>query len=79
MAAFTQAMLDALELAIAQGAKRVKYSDKEVEYMSLKEMLTVRDIMRKALGLVSSTNQRIYLEHDKGTGGSGSSSSEGGC
>lgn len=79
MSAFTQAMLDELEKAIAMGARRVKYSDKEVEYNSIKDMLIARDLMRKALGLVSSTNKRIYLEHSKGTNGNSSDSSEGGC
>ena len=49
--AFTVPRLEALEAAIAEGVLRVKYSDKEVQYRSLAEMLQVRDIMRRALGL----------------------------
>lgn len=43
---FTQAQLDALTEAISQGVRRVKYSDKEVEYASLSEMLKLREQMR---------------------------------
>lgn len=48
--AYTQADLDALNAAIAQGALRVKYSDKEVEYRSLPEMLQIRDLILGELG-----------------------------
>lgn len=71
---FTQDQLNALEGAIAEGALRVKYSDKEVEYRSLEEMLKIRDIMRNALGLNSACPQskglfggkRLKMEHSKG-------------
>ena len=46
---FTQEKLDALECAIAEGALRVKYSDKEIEYRSLKEMMAIRDVIKKEL------------------------------
>lgn len=71
--AFTQDKLDALEEAIADGALKVKYSDKEIEYRSLKEMLKIRDIMRKALGVDISCGssglfggKRIVITHSKG-------------
>lgn len=71
---FTQAQLDALESSIADGALKVKYSDKEVEYRSLEEMLKIRDIMRNALGLNKSScsgkglfgGKRLKMEHSKG-------------
>lgn len=71
---FTQAQLDALESAIADGALKVKYSDKEVEYRSLEEMLKIRDTMRNDLGLnkVSSCGKglfggrRLKIQHSKG-------------
>ena len=42
--AFTQSDLDALNDAIALGALKVKYADREVTYRSLSEM---RDIRRE--------------------------------
>ncbi|MCM5528958.1 phage head-tail joining protein [Parasegetibacter sp. NRK P23] len=48
--AFTADQLSALNEAISQGAMRVKYADKEVEYRTLNEMLRLRDLMEKELG-----------------------------
>ena len=67
--AFTQTQLDALEEAIASGAMRVKYADKEVEYRSMSDMLRLRDVMRRALGLATSASGRIYAETSKGLSG----------
>jgi hypothetical protein len=71
---FTQDQLTALEASIADGALKVKYSDKEVEYRDLKEMLKIRDLMRNALGLNKTSNcnkglfggKRLKMEHSKG-------------
>jgi hypothetical protein len=64
---FTSTQLQKLEEAISLGAKKVKYDDKEVEYSSLSEMLKVRDLMRRELGLVDSGNvQRVYPKFSKG-------------
>lgn len=70
---FTVERLQALEEAIAEGALRVKYSDKEVEYRSLKEMMKIRDTMRKALCVNQKSNKtglfggkRAKMEHSKG-------------
>ena len=46
---YTIEQLTALEKAIAEGVKRVKYQDKEVEYRSLEEMFTLANTMRAAL------------------------------
>lgn len=62
---WTQTDLDALEAAIAKGVQRVKYSDKEIWYHSLDDMLKLRDAMRKALGVTSKT-VRLYAKHSKG-------------
>lgn len=51
MAIFTQEDHDALLKAIGQGAKRVKYADKEVEYKSNSEMLEALRIIKADLGL----------------------------
>lgn len=63
--AFSQTDLDALDQAIKEGVSRVKYSDKEVQYRSLGEMIQLRDLMRRELGLQDST-RRIFAQHTKG-------------
>jgi len=62
---WTQTQLDALEDAISKGVRTVKYEDKEVEYRSLEDMLKLRDLMRRALGLTGKPS-RIYPTTDKG-------------
>lgn len=64
--AWTQSQLDALEEAISQGALKVKYADKEVEYRSLNDMMQLRDIMRQDLGLNTAGSRRILAKHSKG-------------
>lgn len=64
--AWTQEQLTALEDAIAQGALRVRYSDKEVQYRSLAEMLQLRDMIRQELGLNKPGGRRLLAKHSKG-------------
>ena len=65
--AATQADLDAVERALFQGARRVKYEDREVEY-SLKELRALRDQMRQELGLLGTSASRNKLaSFSKGT------------
>lgn len=59
MTSFTSAQLEALEKAIAEGAQRVKYQDKEVEYRSLEEMMAIRDAMRRDLGIVCNSRRTV--------------------
>lgn len=66
--AWTESDLTELESAIKSGARRVKYADKEVEYRDLSEMLQVRNMMRKELG-VAAGRQRVYASFDKGLRG----------
>lgn len=66
MAGFTQAQLDALETAIAQGALVVRYGDKHIQYRSIEEMLRIRDIMKRALGQIPK-DQTIFPTFKKGT------------
>lgn len=66
--AWTQDDLTALEAAIATGALTVQYTDKKIEYRSLKDMLQIRDMIRGNLGLVNKTT-RIYMKHSKGLKG----------
>lgn len=64
--AFTTEQLAALEAAIATGATKVKYSDKEVTYNSLADMLKLRNIMRGELGLNDSSPGYTFPSHSKG-------------
>lgn len=71
--AITQENLDALEQAIVEGVRTVKYSDKEIEYRSLEELFQIRDFMRKKLCLDKSNTKkglfggrRINGRHSKG-------------
>lgn len=56
--AFTLIQLQTLERAIAQGQRVVEYVDggrsNRVEYRTLSEMLEVRAIMRRELGVIPS-------------------------
>jgi hypothetical protein len=47
--AFTQADLTAIENAIASGALRVKFSDREVEYRSMNDLCKARDVIKAAV------------------------------
>jgi methionine synthase I (cobalamin-dependent) len=60
--------LAALNAAIASGAKKVKYSDREIEYQSLSDMLKARGIIRAALGCCGSTlaGGRTYGAYSSG-------------
>lgn len=62
---FTTDQLATLETAIAQGALRVRYGDREVIYRDLKEMLEIRNRMRKELGLNKSTG-KSFAKFSKG-------------
>lgn len=64
--AFTQAQIDALEKAIAEGTTRVKYQDREVTYRSLEEMMQILNMMKKSLGLIFGQIKVIKPEFDKG-------------
>lgn len=70
---FTFEDLTALEKAIAEGVRRVKYSDKEIEYRSIEEMMKARALMRDALGVKKRCGKkglfggtRIVAQHSKG-------------
>ena len=55
---FTMEDLHAIENGIAKGVKTVKYTDKEITYRSLDEMLKIRDLMRSCLGLTGQDGAR---------------------
>lgn len=62
---WTQEKLDALESAIAEGVLVVEYSDKKITYRSLKEMNSIREQIKKELGLAPKS-ARLYAQHSKG-------------
>lgn len=65
--AYTVDQLTALDSAIAQGTRSVKYGDKWVEYRSLDEMLRIRDAMREELGLnANKRSNRKFASFNKG-------------
>ena len=51
MAAYTQEQYDTLKNAIAEGALRVEYADKRIEYRSLDQMERLLATMATELGL----------------------------
>ncbi len=66
--AFSQSQHDALEAAIAEGARIVEYEDRKVEYRSLKDMLALLGKMEKDLGLTNRKPNRVRVETSKGLG-----------
>lgn len=58
--------LEILEKAIATGAKSVQFTDRKVERFELADLLKIRDLIKKELGLVSGGGGRIYAGFSKG-------------
>ena len=63
--AFTQAQLDELERAISQGARVVKYEDKEITYRSLEDMRSLVREIRRELGIDSADGRRFHQMETK--------------
>ena len=63
---YTKDDLEKLEAAIAQGIQTVKYTDKEITYRSLEEMLKIREIMLKAVEKSSISEKRVQPQFSKG-------------
>lgn len=58
--------LDAINQAIATGAKKVRFADnREVEYRSLADMRSVRDEIASALGLGPTMSQTTYASFSR--------------
>lgn len=73
---FSVARLEALEAAIADGVLTVSYTDKSITYRSLDDMMKIRDLMRRKLGLKKQCGEkglfggsRIIAKHSKGLDG----------
>lgn len=64
--AFTSSDLTALDEAIASGALEVQYTDKRVKYRSLDDMIKVRRLIKKELGLTDTSKRRKQAVTGKG-------------
>lgn len=62
---WTQADLEAINTAIATGAKRVRFQTHEVEYQSVNDLLKVRAIIIAALAPTTGGGA-YYTEYDGG-------------
>jgi hypothetical protein len=62
---FTPEQLAALNAAIAQGVRKVKYGDKEVEYRDLDEMLQLAGVMENQINNAG-RSRRYYAQHNSG-------------
>lgn len=59
-------MFDTLEAAIMSGAREVYYGDKRVVYRSLPEMMQIRDMAARQLGLWKPAESRQFGEFGTG-------------
>ncbi len=64
--AFTVTNLADLEKAIATGARRVQYQDREVDLRTQRDMMALRRLIRKELGLDTKRTRRISSTFSKG-------------
>ena len=64
--AYTSDQYAALCEAIALGAKFVKYSDKEVEYMPLAQMMSIKRDMEIDLGIIKNASRKTIGVYSKG-------------
>lgn len=64
--AYTQTDYNHLCSAIAQGALKVKYQDKEVTYRSLSEMRSIKQEMELELFPSQATSGVYHPNYDKG-------------
>lgn len=66
MPGFTLIQLNAIEEGIASGSTSVSYEGKSVSFRSLDEMLRVRDIIMRALGLTPKRPSTVLAAHNRG-------------
>ncbi|MFU8832111.1 MAG: phage head-tail joining protein [Wenzhouxiangella sp.] len=58
--AFVQADLDRINSAIASGERRVKFSDREIEYRDISDMLLAKSQIEKELAAAAGTITRVW-------------------
>lgn len=70
MATYSASQRAALVASIAEGARTVKYEDREVEYRSISDMLALLHAMDKDLGNSSKAprQRRVLTQTSKGLG-----------
>ncbi|HXV30015.1 MAG TPA: hypothetical protein VD840_06765 [Sinorhizobium sp.] len=64
--AWTQADLDAINAAIATGARRVRFQTHEVEYHSVSDLLRARDLIKSEIDGASDGGGAIFAEFQGG-------------
>jgi hypothetical protein len=66
---WTESDITALEAAIKRGVLRVRFSDREVQYQSITEMLKLLQTMKDAVEAESSegSNRTTYARFRKGS------------
>lgn len=64
--AYTIEQHDALEAAIAQGALKVKYGDKEVQFRNLDDMIRILNLMKAQLGMLLPNGGRKFASFSNG-------------
>lgn len=64
--AFTQSDLDAVEAAIATGARSVRYGDKQVDNVTMSDLLRARNLIMSELGLITVASKKFYGRFNKG-------------
>lgn len=65
--AYTTKQLADLEAAIAEGVLEVEYDGRKTKYRSLKDMRSLRDEMRAALGHTEKGHNRRVVQYRRGT------------
>ena len=58
--------LAAIEAVIAKGELMVQYSDRRVEYRSVSDLLTARDLIRQALAQAGDVPKKYLASSSKG-------------
>ncbi|MDK4713001.1 hypothetical protein [Rhizobium sp. CNPSo 4039] len=64
--AWTQDDLDAINSAIATGAKRVRFQTHEVEYPSVDQLLRARDVIKAEIEGCNTSGGAILTEYEGG-------------
>ncbi len=64
--AFTQTDYDALEQAIKSGVRSVQYNDRRVDYRDFEEMIALREMMARELGLKTGGIKKTVGKFSKG-------------
>lgn len=64
--AFTVDQYNRLNEAISLGALEVKYADKDITYRSLAEMITLKNLMERELGIAAGGIKTSFAKFSRG-------------